>query len=98
MATFKHAGIVCPHVARKGNMKRVLTDRLLKSLKARPQRFEIMDSVVRGMGIRVSERGVRPFILIARYPGSRNPTRRALGEYPAMSLEKAREKAGHLIW
>lgn len=78
-------------------MKRVLTDRLLKSLKARPQRFEIMDSVVRGMGIRVSERGVRPFILIARYPGSRNPTRRALGEYPAMSLEKAREKAGHWI-
>jgi integrase len=43
--------------------------------------------------VRVSEKGQRTFILIARYPGSPNPTRRALGEYPAISLEKARTRA-----
>ena len=37
--------------------------------------------------------GQKTFILIARYPGSANPTRRALGEYPSLSLEKARERA-----
>jgi integrase len=41
----------------------------------------------------VSEVGLKTFILIARYPGSTNPTRRALGEYPSLSLEKARERA-----
>ena len=30
---------------------------------------------------------------MARYPGSTNPTRRALGEYPTVTLEKARAKA-----
>src|SRR5262249_53404929 len=37
----------------------------------------------------------KTFILIARYPGSPNPTRRAIGEYPSLSLEKARERARH---
>ena len=40
-----------------------------------------------------AETGQRTFVLIARYPGSSNPTRRALGEYPALSLEQARERA-----
>ena len=71
-----------------------LTDRKLKSLKpAKPgQRYDVMDTV-RGFGVRVTDKGQRTFILIARYPGSTNPTRRALGEYPTLSLEKAREKA-----
>ena len=51
-----------------------------------------MDTV-RGFGVRVTDKGQRTFILIARYPGSTNPTRRALGEYPTLTLEKAREKA-----
>jgi integrase len=80
--------------------KRTLTDRLLKALKpmanaasGKGQRYEIMDNVVRGMGIRVSEKGVRTFILITRFPGHRTPTRRSLGEYPTVSLEQARAKA-----
>ena len=48
---------------------------------------------MRGFGVRVTDKGQRTFILIARYPGSTNPTRRALGEYPTLTLEKAREKA-----
>jgi integrase len=76
-------------------MHQRLTDRKLQSLKARKQRYEIMDTDVRGFGMRVTEKGQRTFILIARYPGSSNPARRAVGEYPALTLEKARERARH---
>jgi integrase len=77
--------------------KRTLTDRMLRALKPKRQRYEIMDNVVRGMGIRVSESGVRTFVLITRFPGHRHPTRRALGEYGTVTLEQARIKARHWI-
>ena len=70
-----------------------LTDRKLQSLKRKGKRYEVMDSDVPGFGVRVSEAGQKSFILIARYPGSPNPTRRALGEYPSISLGEARERA-----
>jgi integrase len=75
--------------------KRNLTDRTLKALKpAKPGRlYDVMDTTVPGFGVRVSEAGRRTFILVSRYPGSRNPTRRALGQYGALTLEKARAKA-----
>ena len=73
--------------------KNHLTDRKLKSLRRKGTRYDVMDADVPGFGVRVSEIGQRTFILIARYPGSSNPTRRALGEYPALSLTKARERA-----
>jgi integrase len=81
----------------RGNLmaKHRLTDRKLKSLRRRGSRYDIMDSEVRGFGLRVSEAGQKTFILIARYPGSPNPTRRAIGEYPSLTLEKARERARH---
>ena len=74
-------------------MKRTLTDKLLKALKPKGQRYEIMDDNTRGMGIRVTEKGVKTFILITRFPGHRTPTRRSLGEYPIVPLQAAREKA-----
>src|SRR5262249_36420265 len=78
-------------------MKRNLTDRLLKSLSRRPapkgQTYDVTDSGVPGLAIRVSERGHLTFVLIGRYPGRDNPTRRALGTYGAISLEQARTKA-----
>ena len=73
--------------------KRRLTDRALKVLRPKGLRYELMDTDVPGFGVRVSQTGQRTFVLIARYPGSPNPTRRALGEYPAISLEKARGRA-----
>lgn len=75
--------------------KRTLTDRTLKALKPAKagQRYGLMDSVVPGFGIRVTETGQKTFILVARFPGSSNPTRRAIGEYGAISLEAARAKA-----
>jgi integrase len=73
--------------------KHRLTDRKLIALKAGATRYEVMDTDVPGFGVRVSEKGQRTFILIARFAGSPNPTRRALGEYPAISLDKARTRA-----
>jgi hypothetical protein len=74
-------------------VKHRLTDRKLKALRRASKRYDVMDSDVPGFGVRVSEVGQKTFILIARYPGSNNPTRRALGTYPSLSLEKARERA-----
>jgi integrase len=82
--------------------KVLLTDRALRALKPAPagKRLDIMDAVVPGFGVRVTDKAddrgkasQRTFVLVARFPGSSNPTRRALGEYGALSLERAREKA-----
>jgi integrase len=74
--------------------KRNLTDRTLKSLKPRNNKtYDVMDSIVPGLGVRVLDSGRRTFVLVTRYPGSKNPTRRALGEYGELTLEKARDKA-----
>jgi integrase len=44
--------------------------------------------------LRVTEKGHKSFVLVARYPSHpENPTRRALGDYGAMTLEEARWKA-----
>jgi integrase len=55
--------------------------------------FDTWDTDVHGLGVRTSKTGRRTFVLMARYPGSSNPTRRALGTYPELSLVKARDKA-----
>src|SRR5215471_17590408 len=71
-----------------------LTDRKLQSLKAATtakRHYDVWDRD--GLGVRVSYEGRKTFVLMARYPGSNNPTRRALGSYPAMSLADARAKA-----
>jgi integrase len=74
--------------------KRTLNDRIIKSCKpATSGRYEIMDTVVPGFGIRVTDSGTKTFILVARYPGSENPTRRSLGEYGELTLEAARTRA-----
>jgi len=75
--------------------KKALTDRALKALKAarKGHRYDVMDSVVPGFGVRVTDKGQRTFVLVARYPGSTNPTRRALADCGAITLEQARTKA-----
>jgi integrase len=75
--------------------KRTLNDRIVRSLKAAPagKRYEVMETVVPTLGVRLTDKGAKTFILIARYPGSENPTRRALGEYGELTLEQARVRA-----
>jgi integrase len=72
-----------------------LTDRGLRAYKdALPGKtYDRMDSQVPGLGVRVSEKGRRTFILVTRFPGSKNPTRRAIGEYGAITLAEARGTA-----
>ena len=72
-----------------------LTDRKLQSLKPakKDQRYEVMDTDLSGFGVRVTDKGKRTFFLLARYPGSDNPTRRAVGEYPTDTLAEAHQRA-----
>jgi integrase len=82
----------------------ILTDRKLKALERKPAApgttYDVADGVVPGLAVRVMASGRRSFVLVARFPGkdgkTKNPTRRALGAYGALTLEKAREKAR--IW
>ena len=76
--------------------KKTLNDRALKALKPAVKgegTYDRMDSVVPGFGVRVSEAGRKTFILAARYAKGASYTRRSLGLYGALSLEKARDKA-----
>jgi integrase len=81
--------------------KRTLNDRMIQSLKVvgktadgKPRtRMDVMDAIVPGFGVRVTEKGQKTFVLITRFPGASNPTRRALGNYGELTLEAARKKA-----
>jgi integrase len=76
-------------------MKRTLTDRFLKSVAAaaKGKHADYSDSIVPGLAVRVSGTGQKTFVLVSRFPGGKNPTRRAIGSYPATTVEKARTTA-----
>jgi integrase len=75
--------------------KKPLTDRSISHLPFAPtgKRRIVWDALVPGLGVRVTDRGVKSFVLVTRYPGSPNPTPRSLGVYGAITLEAARAKA-----
>jgi integrase len=73
-----------------------LTDRFIDSRKnASPgRRDDYRDAIVPGLALRVTDRGHKSFVLVTRYPSNPlHPTRRALGEVGAITLEQARQKA-----
>ena len=84
-----------PHPPETGRMKKNLTDRTLKAMK--PARlgktYDVADAQVPGLAVRVLPSGKRTFVFVGRFPGKTNPTRRRLGTYGALTLEKARDKA-----
>jgi hypothetical protein len=84
--------------------RRHLSDRTLRALAPAKAgtRYELRDSIVAGFGVRVNDErdpsrpgkaGHVSFILYTRFPGSKAPTRRALGRYGKLTLEQARDKA-----
>jgi len=76
--------------------RKTLTDRTIRSCKpaAAGKRDLHPDHIVPGMWLRVTDRGHKSFVLVARYPlHPKNPTPRALGDYGAITLGQAREKA-----
>jgi hypothetical protein len=74
-------------------MKTALTDRAIKAMRAAGKAYDVHDAVVPGLSLNVLPSGLKRFVLIKRFPGARNPTRRALDAYGALSLEAARNKA-----
>jgi integrase len=75
--------------------KRPLTDRGIAALKpAKGVAYHLSwDALVPGLAVRVTATGAKSFVLVGRYPGSPNPTARALGKVGAVTLSDARDKA-----
>ena len=80
------------------------TDRELKALKPAEKWYDVKDEKARNLIVRVGPMNAkdefrRTFCMVTRFPGSKNPTRHALGEYRVndkgdLTLEEARDKAG----
>ena len=79
-------------------MKTMLTDRALRAMKPAPQgtRKMLWDAVVPSFGVRVTDKGKVTFIVMRRLRNK--PVRRMLGQYPIMTLSKAREAALEALW
>jgi integrase len=75
--------------------KKPLTDRAIAALKAAPKgkRLLVWDALVPGFAVRVTDKGQRSFVLVARYPGSQNPAPHTIGKVGAISLADARTTA-----
>jgi integrase len=71
--------------------KVLLTDKFLKSLKPAADRRRTIWDTEPGLAVQVGKKGRPTFFAVARKRGDAQPTWRKLGEYNAMSLEKARE-------
>lgn len=69
----------------------ILTDRKIDSLKPGKEIVEWWDKKVPGFGIRVSPKGKKTWFVMYRFAGLRRRLR--CGRYPAVSLDKARQKA-----
>jgi len=80
-------------------MALVLTPKFIASLKpaAPGQRAEYWDAIVPSFGVRVTERGTKTFIVYRRWPGSRAPARRSVGDAKHLSLAEARGLARAMI-
>jgi integrase len=76
-------------------MRKLLTEKGVLALKAAPvgKRYIVADALVPGLGVRVTDKGHRSFVLGARYPGSTHFVRREIGAVGAISLADARETA-----
>jgi len=76
-------------------MKRNFTDKFVRSIKAAPpgKRVEHWDTKVPCFGVRVTDKGHKTFVLYTRWPGSRSPSRREIGNADRLSLAAARRRA-----
>ena len=70
-----------------------LTARYIDHLKSHGKRYEVFDSIVPGLAIRMSASGRKTFTLYYRH--RRRMRRVGLGRYPDVSLEKARKIAAN---
>jgi integrase len=73
--------------------RKQLTDELVTSFTAKRKRYVVYDSIVRALGVRVSPKGRKTFIVVGRFNGNAHPTRRRLGVVGKLTIEQARERA-----
>ncbi len=75
-------------------MKRKMERKKLSDAMVAGQRPGVVyDSQVPGLAVRTMPSGTKSFILVTRFPGSANPTRRSLGKAGTLNVEAARERA-----
>jgi hypothetical protein len=74
-------------------MKITLTDRRLRALRGGAGYIDIWDSAVPGFGVRVAPSGRKTFVLMTRF-GRKNPARRAIGTYGAITLQTPAGRPG----
>jgi integrase len=75
--------------------KEKLTDMALKALAKAPEgkRVVVWDASVEHFGVRVTDKGVKTFVVVKRIKGKKAPITHVIGTYPAMSLSAARIQA-----
>lgn len=75
--------------------KDVLTDKALKAFPNAPagKRYVVHDLSQPHFGVRITDKGVKSFIVTKRIKGTKAPITHTLGTYPEMKLAKARELA-----
>ena len=73
--------------------RHILTDKQIEKAKPAPQdkRYILWDALMPSMGLRVTDKGHKSFLVQRRVNG--RMVKLTLGEYPAVSLAEAREKA-----
>jgi integrase len=73
--------------------RKQLTDDLIAALAAKRKRYVVYDNTIRSLGVRVSPKGKKTFIVVGRFNGNKHPTRRKLGVVGRLTIEQARERA-----
>lgn len=76
------------------NSKR-LTDRIVERLAIEPQRYEVFDSLLPALVLRVGSSGAKSWTVVVRVNG-RN-ARIGLGRFPGMNVATARERAQEMV-
>jgi integrase len=79
--------------------KKVLTDRALQALQPAEEgrRYVVWDAMTPHLGVRVTDKGTKSFIVVRRRPGARDPDTIVMGKYPAVKLKDARAKAPSVL-
>lgn len=75
--------------------RRRFTDRFVQSIKPAPsgRRVEYWDALVPCLGVRVTDKGHKTYVLYRRWPGKRTATRREVGNAAMLPLADARTVA-----
>lgn len=81
---------------KRTSLKTKLTDRLLRSLKPKPDNYLIYDTEAHGLAIKVTTSGHRVGILYKRLARRMNSSKKTLGWWPETSLSELRARAHEL--